>query len=442
MNRRLLYWAITSALAGFLFGFDTVVISGAEQRIQALWHLTPALHGVALAAALYGTVIGSLTGGFPADRFGRKPTLLWVGVLYIISAIGSALAPNVQVFIVARFIGGIGIGVSTVVAPMYIAEIAPPADRGRLAGMFQFNIVFGIVVAFLSNALLANIGDNAWRWMLGVAAFPSIAYTLMCFGIPESPRWLLTRKGDRANGLRVLGLIQPQASPQELERQAAEIVAASSEQQSARGFWSMRLRVPIMLAFLVAFFNQMSGINAILYFAPRIFQMTGLGARAALLQSVGIGITNLVFTFVGLWLIDRLGRRTLLTIGSYGYIASLGLCAWAFFTHHYAIVPACIFAFIAAHAVGQGTVIWVLISEIFPNQYRAAGQSLGSATHWIFAALLTTFFPALVSAFAPGFIFLFFCGMMALQLIWVRTMVPETKGVSLEEIQRRLGVEA
>jgi sugar porter (SP) family MFS transporter len=441
MNRRLLYWAITSALAGFLFGFDTVVISGAEQRIQALWHLSASVHGVALAAALYGTVIGSLTGGFPADRFGRKPTLLWVGVLYIVSALGSAMAPNVQTFIAARFIGGIGIGVSTVVAPMYIAEIAPPADRGRLAGMFQFNIVFGIVVAFLSNALLANIGVNAWRWMLGVAAFPSIAYTLMCFSIPESPRWLLTRKGDRANGLRVLSLIQPDASPQELDRQAAEIVAASSGQQSAKGFWSMRLRVPIMLAFFVAFFNQMSGINAILYFAPRIFQMTGLGARAALLQSVGIGITNLIFTFVGLWLIDRLGRRTLLTIGSYGYIASLGLCAWGFFTHHYAIVPPSIFAFIAAHAVGQGTVIWVLISEIFPNQYRAAGQSLGSATHWIFAALLTTFFPALVSNFAPGYIFLFFCGMMTLQLLWVRTLVPETKGVSLEEIQRRLGVE-
>lgn len=441
MNRRLLYWAITSALAGFLFGFDTVVISGAEQRIQALWHLSSAVHGVALAAALYGTVIGSLTGGFPADRFGRKPTLLWIGVLYIVSAIGSAMAPDVQTFIAARFLGGIGIGVSTVVAPMYIAEIAPPADRGRLAGMFQFNIVFGIVVAFLSNALLANIGDNAWRWMLGVAAIPSIVYTLMCFGIPESPRWLLTRKGDRANGLRVLGLIQPDASPQELERQAAEIVAASSQQKSAEGFWSMRLRVPIMLAFLVAFFNQMSGINAILYFAPRIFQLTGLGARAALLQSVGIGITNLVFTFVGLWLIDRLGRRTLLTIGSYGYIASLGLCAWAFFTHHYAIVPLCIFAFIAAHAVGQGTVIWVLISEIFPNQYRASGQSLGSATHWIFAALITTFFPALVTTFAPGYIFLFFCGMMMLQLIWVRAMVPETKGVSLEEIQRQLGIE-
>ncbi len=441
MNARLFFWAITSALAGFLFGFDTVVISGAEQRIQALWSLSPAIHGVALGAALYGTVLGSLTGGIPADRFGRKPTLLWIGILYIVSALGSALAWNVEVFILARFIGGVGIGVSTVVAPMYISEIAPPAHRGRLAGMFQFNIVFGIVVAFLSNALLAGIGDDAWRWMLGVAAFPSIAYTLMCLALPESPRWLLTRKGDRAEGLRVLALLEPGASPSQLQQHADEIVAASARQTTAEGFWSVKLRVPIMLAFLVAFFNQLSGINAILYFAPRIFELTGLGSRAALLQSVGIGITNLIFTFVGLWLIDRLGRRTLLTIGSFGYIASLGLCAWAFFTHHYAIVPACIFAFIAAHAIGQGTVIWVLISEIFPNQYRATGQSLGSATHWIFAALLTTVFPAVVSTLAPGYIFLFFCGMMVLQLIWVRTMVPETKGMPLEEIQRRLGVE-
>jgi SP family arabinose:H+ symporter-like MFS transporter len=441
MNGRLFFWAITSALAGFLFGFDTVVISGAEQRIQELWSLSPAIHGVALGAALYGTVLGSLTGGIPADRFGRRPTLLWIGILYIASALGSALAWNVEVFILARFIGGVGIGVSTVVAPMYISEIAPPAHRGRLAGMFQFNIVFGIVVAFLSNALLAGIGDDAWRWMLGVAAFPSIAYTLMCLALPESPRWLLTRKGDRAEGLRVLALIEPGASPSQIQQHADEIVAASSRQTTGKGFWSMKLRVPIMLAFLVAFFNQLSGINAILYFAPRIFELTGLGSRAALLQSVGIGITNLIFTFVGLWLIDRLGRRTLLTIGSFGYVASLGLCAWAFFTHHYAIVPACIFAFIAAHAIGQGTVIWVLISEIFPNQYRATGQSLGSATHWIFAALLTTVFPAVVSTVAPGYIFLFFCGMMVLQLIWVRTMVPETKGVPLEEIQRRLGVE-
>ncbi|HEY4733628.1 MAG TPA: sugar porter family MFS transporter [Gemmatimonadaceae bacterium] len=442
MNRRLFYWSLTSALAGFLFGFDTVVISGAEQTIQALWALSPAVHGVAMGAALYGTVLGSLIGGWPADRFGRRATLLWVGVLYVASALGCAFAWNVGIFIAARFIGGLGIGVSTVVAPMYISEIAPPAHRGKLAGMFQFNIVLGIVIAYLSNALLAGIGDDAWRWMLGVAAIPSLIYTAMCFTIPESPRWLLTRKGDRQKGLKVLALIEPDATASQLESTADEIVTASSQQRSARGFWSMRLRIPIMLAFLVAFFNQMSGINAILYFAPRIFELTGLGAKAALLQSIGIGITNLVFTFVGLWLIDRLGRRTLLTIGSYGYIASLGACAWAFFSGHFSIVPLCIFAFIAAHAVGQGTVIWVLISEIFPNQFRATGQSLGSATHWVFAALITTVFPGVVSAFKPGYIFLFFCAMMMLQLIWVRTMVPETKGVPLEEIQRQLKIVA
>jgi SP family arabinose:H+ symporter-like MFS transporter len=441
VDGRIVYWAITSALAGFLFGFDTVVISGAEQTIQSLWGLSPGVHGIAMGAALYGTVVGSLIGGWPADRFGRRATLLWIGVLYIVSAIGCAFAWNVEVFIAARIIGGIGIGVSTVVAPLYISEIASPAHRGKLAAMFQFNIVLGIVIAFVSNALLAGIGANAWRWMLGVAAIPSVIYTLMCFGIPESPRWLLTRKRDRAAGLRVLGLIEPDATPAELEAMTAAIVSAASEQRSTGGFWSMRLRVPIMLAFLVAFFNQLSGINAILYFAPRIFEMTGLGARAALLQSVGIGVTNLVFTFVGVSLIDRLGRRTLLTIGAYGYLLSLGTCAWAFFTAHFAIVPLCIFAFIAAHAIGQGTVIWVLISEIFPNQYRAAGQSLGSTTHWVFAAALTTVFPAMASALAPGYIFLFFFGMMALELVWVRTMVPETKGVPLEEIQRRLGVQ-
>lgn len=441
MDGRLFYWAITSALAGFLFGFDTVVISGAEQTIQSLWRLSPGLHGIAMGAALYGTVLGSLIGGWPADRFGRRATLLWIGVLYIASAVGCAFAWNVEVFIAARIIGGIGIGISTVVAPLYISEIAAPAHRGKLAGMFQFNIVLGIVIAFVSNALLVGIGERAWRWMLGVAAIPSVLYTLMCFGIPESPRWLLTRKGDRTAGLRVLALIDSDASPAELESLATEIVSAATAQTSTRGFWSMRLRVPIMLAFLVAFFNQLSGINAILYFAPRIFEMTGLAAKAALLQSVGIGVTNLVFTFVGVWLIDRLGRRTLLTIGAYGYLASLGTCAWAFFSGHYAIVPACIFAFIAAHAIGQGTVIWVLISEIFPNQYRAAGQTLGSATHWVFAAALTTVFPAMASTFSPGAIFLFFWGMMVLELVWVRTMVPETKGVPLEAIQRQLGVQ-
>jgi len=415
-----------------------VVISGAEQTIQAIWHLSAAVHGIAMASALYGTVLGSLLGSWPTDRYGRKPTLTAIGILYLISAVGSAYAWDVYSFIAARFVGGIGIGISTVVAPLYISEISPPAYRGRLAGMFQFNIVFGIIVAYLSNYLLKDTGANAWRWMLGVAAFPSLIYTLSCFGLPESPRWLLGRKHDRAEGLRVLQLIMSDRPPAEVDALADEILAASREKIETGPFWTRRMRRPILLAVLIAFFNQLSGINAVLYFAPRIFSLTGLGAKAALLQSVGIGITNLVFTFIGIWMIDRFGRRTLLYIGSFGYILSLGLTSWAFFTGHYTIVPACIFAFIASHAVGQGAVIWVFISEIFPNRHRAAGQSLGSFTHWLFAALLTSFFPSMVTAFPPGYVFLVFCSMMVLQLIWVRLMVPETKGVSLEEIEHQM----
>lgn len=444
MKYRIFFWSITSALAGFLFGFDTVVISGAEQTIQKLWDLSAGMHGLAMGSALYGTVLGSLIGGWPTDRFGRRKTLLSIGVLYLVSAIGSGMANDVGMLILFRFIGGLGIGISTVAAPLYISEIAPPAQRGRLAGLFQFNIVFGILIAFASNALIARFGgENAWRWMLGIEAIPALLYSVMCFGLPESPRWLIGRRGDRAAGLTVLGLIEPEKTGVELEAHAEEILNASrSEKASVARFWTRRLRVPIFLAVLVAFFNQLSGINAVLYFAPRIFEMTGLGEQAALLQSVGIGITNLVFTFVGLWLIDRAGRRTLLYIGSFGYILSLGLTAWAFHTQHYAIVPACIFAFIGAHAVGQGAVIWVLISEVFPNRHRAEGQALGSFTHWLFAALLTTFFPKMVTAFAPGNVFLFFCLMMVLQLIWVKVMVPETKGISLEQMQHKLGIDA
>jgi sugar porter (SP) family MFS transporter len=398
------------------------------------------MHGLAMGAALWGTVLGSLVGSWPTDRFGRKKTLLWIGALFIVGSVWSAFATEVYGFMMARFVGGIAIGVSTVAAPLYISEISPAESRGRLAGMFQFNIVFGILVAFVSNSVLAGMGENAWRWMLGIMAVPSLLYTLACFMIPESPRWLLSRKGDRAGGLAVLKLITPHATAAELEASASAMAAGGEAAGAAQGFWRSGMRTPILIALLVAFFNQLSGINAILYFAPRIFELTGLGQRAALLQSVGIGVTNLVFTFVGLWLIDRLGRRTLLYIGSFGYIASLGMCSWAFFTGHFAIVPACIFAFIAAHAVGQGAVIWVLISEIFPDKYRAMGQSLGSFTHWIFAALLTTFFPKMVTAFPPGYVFLFFCFMMVLQLVWVKLMVPETRGRSLEEIQGDLGV--
>jgi MFS transporter, SP family, arabinose:H+ symporter len=433
LNYRIALWSVICALAGFLFGFDTVVISGAEQTIQSLWHLDAVIHGIAIASALYGTVLGALSGGFAADRLGRRKTLFVIGVLYLIGSIWSALATDVYGFLIARILGGVGIGLSTVAAPLYISEISPPRYRGRLAGMFQFNIVFGILIAYLSNALLAGIGDSAWRWMLGVAAFPSLIYTVLTLLLPESPRWLIVQKGDIAGARRVLELINPRAGEAEIAAEAQAIQAASLATGHSN-FWTWKLRLPIMLAFLIAFFNQMSGINAVLYFAPRIFQLAGLGAKGAMLQSVGIGVTNLIFTFIGLWLIDRLGRRTLLYIGSFGYIGSLGMVSWLFFTNHYSFVPICIFAFIAAHAIGQGAVIWVYISEIFPNRQRAEGQSFGCFTHWVFAALITSLFPMLVADYAPAHVFMFFAGMMILQLIWVKIMVIETKGVPLEQV--------
>jgi len=435
---RILVWSVVSALAGFLFGFDTVVISGAERTIQDLWGLGPALHGMAMGSALYGTVLGSMLGGVPTDRFGRRPTLLAVGVLYLVSAVWSGLAGDVWSFIVARFVGGLGVGVSTVAAPLYIAEISPPATRGRLAGLFQLNIVLGILAAFLSNYLLRGIPHD-WRWMLAAEAVPAALYSAACLVIPESPRWLLLVGGEdnRRRAVGVLATINPTASDSQLAAAADHIMAAGGGAGPIdRPAWLWR---PLSLAFLIALFNQFSGINAVLYFAPRIFEMAGLGPQAAFLQSVGIGATNLVFTVLGLWLIDRVGRRVLLLVGSVGYIASLGLCSWAFATDHTAIVPACIFAFIAAHAVGQGAVIWVFIAEIFPDRFRATGQAVGSATHWVGAALLTTLFPILVAHLPASTVFGMFCGMMVLQLVWVLTLVPETRGVPLEAIAARLG---
>jgi len=442
-HQRLFFWSVTAALAGFLFGFDTIVISGAEQKIQSLWNLNSAMHGLCMSAALWGTVLGALTGGWPAERFGRRRTLICIGVLYFVSAVGSGIAPEKYFFMVSRFIGGLGVGMATVAAPMYISEISPAGMRGRLAGMFQFNIVFGILIAFVSNYFLGKYVSEhvAWRWMLGVEAFPALLYSAMCFTIPESPRWLIVHGRQREAGMNIFRRINPDFSDSAITALADSVEASAGDKETAAQFFTRRLKIPIMLAFFVAFFNQLSGINAILYFAPRIFQWTGLDKHAALLQSVGIGATNLVFTYLGLWLIDKLGRRSLLYIGSFGYIASLGLCAWAFSVESYKIVPLCIFAFIAAHAVGQGTVIWVLISEIFPNRNRASGQALGSFTHWFFAASLTFVFPKMAEALRPSVIFGFFCFMMVLQLIWVKFMVPETKGISLEEMQHKLGIE-
>ena len=354
--------AVVASLAGFLFGFDTAVISGAEQDIQSLWSLNSTLHGLAISMALWGTVVGSLFGGWPSEIFGRKKTLLWIGILYLVSSIGSACAADVYSFMLFRFLGGLGVGISTVASPMFIAEIAPENARGRLTGMFQFNIVFGILMAFVSNSILSGIGDNDWRWMLGVQAFPSLIFALSCIGLPESPRWLITNKKDLVGGTAVLKKINPSFTESQLSALVSEVENSAKQENQGSRFFSRGLMKPIFLAFFVAFFNQLSGINAILYFAPRIFEMTGLGAQAALLQSVGIGVMMLIFTFVGLWLIDRLGRRTLLYIGSFGYIISLGATAFAFAYGNTSLIPIFIFAFIAAHGIGQGAVIWVLIS--------------------------------------------------------------------------------
>ena len=430
--------AVVASLAGFLFGFDTAVISGAEQDIQTLWSLNSTLHGLAISMALWGTVLGSFFGGWPSEFFGRKKTLLWIGILYLISSIGSACAGDVYSFMFFRFLGGLGVGISTVASPMFIAEIAPENARGRLTGMFQFNIVFGILMAFVSNSILSGIGENDWRWMLGVQAFPSLIFALSCIGLPESPRWLITHKKDLVGGTEVLKKINPSFSESQLSSLVSEVENSARDEKQSGRFFSRELMRPIFLAFFVAFFNQLSGINAILYFAPRIFEMTGLQSQAALLQSVGIGFTMLIFTFVGLWLIDRLGRRTLLYIGSYGYIISLGATAFAFSYGSTSIIPVFIFAFIAAHGIGQGAVIWVLISEIFPNKYRAFGQTLGSFTHWFFAALITLFFPIMAQHLKPEYIFGIFCVMMVVQLCWVHFFVPETKGIKLEEMESRL----
>ncbi|MCC9654384.1 sugar porter family MFS transporter [Rhodopirellula halodulae] len=444
MNQRVFFWSLTSSLAGFLFGFDTVVISGAEKSIQSLWELGDLQHGLAMSAALWGTVLGSLVGGWPTDRFGRKTTLLWIGILYLVSAVWSGMATDVFSFMIARFIGGVGVGISTVAAPLYISEIAPPERRGRLTGLFQFNIVFGILIAFASNYVIGSaMQENAWRWMLVVEAIPALVFTAMCLQLPSSPRWLIAFQNNGEAAAEVLRQLRPDASEDEVQGLVNEIAESAGDRLSetpSTPFWSRRLMTPISIAFLVAFFNQLSGINAILYFSPRIFELAEMGEQTALLQSIGIGVTNLIFTFVGLYLIDRLGRRTLLLIGSAGYIMSLGICSYAFQSETFSIVPICIFAFIAAHAMGQGAVIWVLISEVFPNSHRAAGQSLGSFTHWIFAALLTLVFPSVVAAFSPAIIFGFFCLMMVLQALWVTCLLPETKGVSLEQMERQLGI--
>ena len=361
--KQVFYWSLVAAFAGLLFGFDTVVISGADKKLQSLWGSSDAFHGsVVMAMALWGTVAGALLGAFPTQRLGRKKTLLWVGVFYSVSAIGSALANDPFSFAIFRFIGGLGVGVSTIAAPAYISEIAPAKDRGRLVGLYQFSLVLGILLAFVSNYLLSGIGENAWRWMMGVEAFPAIFYTLLCFRIPRSPRWLIS-SGLLDEAKTVFMQIDPEGSFDQLVN---EINENSNKTSSEESIFDKKYRFPLKLAFLVAFFNQLSGINAFLYYAPRIFEEGGLGESTSLLSSIGIGVTNLIFTFVGISLIDKLGRRSLMYYGSFGYIISLSLVACAFFFEWGGLlIPVFLFLFIASHAIGQGAIIWVYISEIF-----------------------------------------------------------------------------
>jgi len=440
-KHKIFFWAITSALGGFLFGFDTAVISGGEQNIQAMWELSDIKIGQTVAMALYGTIIGALFGGIPAQKYGRRATLIWIALLFLISAVGSAFAPEVYTLMFARFIGGLSIGASSVVAPMYISEIAPAEKRGKLTALFQFNIVLGIVIAYFSNFMIGTEHIESWRWMLGVEIIPAILFLILVFTIPESPRWLIVAKNKVREAREILRITNPDTVDESVKAiQASDLNPGKTT--PLREFFSKRFRFPIILAFLFAFFNQVSGINAIIYFAPRIFELTGLGAETALLSTVGVGVTNLVFTMLGLLLIDKFGRRFLMYIGSFGYIISLSAIAYAFFTQAFTgyIVPVLIFVFIASHAIGQGAVIWVFISEIFPNSVRSFGNSLGSSTHWIFAALIAGNFVYIESIFGGGPIFAFFAFMMVLQLIFVWKIMPETKNITLEEMEVKLGI--
>ncbi|MEM8998880.1 MAG: sugar porter family MFS transporter [Bacteroidota bacterium] len=444
MNQRIFKISLTAALAGFLFGFDTIVISGADLPIQQLWDTSPIFHGIfIMSMALWGTVLGSLFGGIPCDKFGRKKTLFWIGILYLVSALGSALSPDPYLFSFFRFIGGVGVGASSVAAPIYISEISTAENRGRLTAMYQFNIVFGIFIAFISNYLLKGFdGANDWRWMLGVEAIPALAYSIMVLKVPNSPRWLMFKKQDENGASKALAII---ATKESAQQKLEEIKATMGSIATKANLFSGKYNKSLLLAFLLAFFNQLSGINFVLYYAPRILERAGLAARESLFSSISIGIVNLIFTLVGIRLIDHFGRRQLMKIGSWGYIISLAMVGWCFYSNAGStLLLVFILVFIASHAIGQGAVIWVFISEIFPNRVRAAGQSWGTGTHWVFAAVITLITPLFLDAEEgifrdnPWPIFVFFSFMMALQLLFVLFLMPETKGISLEELGKKL----
>jgi MFS transporter, SP family, xylose:H+ symportor len=438
---------VIAALGGFLFGFDTAVVSGTTGALQRVYGLGGFALGFTVASALIGTILGSLVAGRPSDAFGRRAVLLAIAVLYFVSAVGCAVAWDWVSLLFFRFIGGIGVGGASVVSPMYVAEISPARLRGRLVAVTQLNIVLGILAAFFSNYWLAGLGlgEAEWRWMFGVEAFPAAAFFFLLFLTPQSPRWLVAH-GRADEAAAVLARMGSDAASVEAEVQEIRRSLDLEHHSLAEPLFQRAYRRPVLLVIAIAAFNQLSGINAVLYYAPAVFRMAGSGQDAALLQSVLVGGSNLVFTLLAMALIDRVGRRRLMLAGSIGYIVTLATTAWAFYRYGTAfdafgsrLVLVSILGFIGAHAFGQGAVIWVFISEIFPNRVRARGQALGSFTHWFMAAAISWTFPVIAGA-SGGHAFAFYAAMMVLQLVWVLKVMPETKGIPLEEIQKRLGI--
>jgi len=456
MKPALLRSALVAALGGLLFGFDTAVISGAEGSLRGIFAETYSSlsnilgtesfwHGFTVASALIGTIAGALFFGKPADAFGRKRMLYLLGILYFISALGSALAFNWSFFVFMRFIGGLAVGGSSVIAPMYNAEISPARFRGRMVALTQFNIVFGILLAYISNYLIKSmdLGEISWRWMFGVEAIPAMAFVILLIFNPRSPRWLISRNlVDEAR--RVIEKVGADTDDIDREIEVIKESLVADRNVLKERFFQAKYVKPIFLAVTIAAFNQLSGINAILYYAPRVFSMAGFAEDSAFLSSVVIGFVNLVFTVIAMVIIDHFGRKKLMLYGSIGYIVSLVTIAVTFFGNGKEftesggiVVLVSLIVFIASHAFGQGAVIWVFISEIFPNKVRARGQALGSFTHWFMAALISWTFPVFAEI-SGGFIFTFYAFCMVLQLLWVLFKMPETKGIPLEELQKKL----
>ncbi len=450
VNALVIRSAVVAAIGGLIFGFDTAVISGANDALADRFKLDNFGTGLTVAIATVGTIFGALIGGRRADRYGRKNHLLVIGILYVLGSVGTAVAWTHAILLAFRFVGGIGVGLSSVCAPIYTAEIAPARIRGRLVGLVQFNIVLGILLAYLSNYIIQQtITDpmEAWRWMLGVMVVPSVFFLLLLFSVPETPRWLMSRGRNKEAVEISRRLCSTQAESEEQIAEIRQQLAADRTKGSLSDFFSRRYRKVVFFAFIIAMCNQLSGINAILYYAPKVLEKAGASEDERYLMSVAVGVMNLIATMAALTVIDKIGRRSLMIVGSIGYLLSLGFLTGVMFMYegHFnptssVLVLVGLLFFIAAHAFGQGSVIWVFISEIFPNKVRGLGQSFGSLTHWVFAAITTFAFPTVIGNWGGGFAFLIFFVCMCGQLFWVLKMMPETKGVPLEEMESKLGL--